>query len=150
MGSNYTNFSIYTCRRRSISSTSVIDFCFVLLIIMTKLFSDISSDSSSCSIDGKTQQYGGSVKSSPSPPKTINSTTFGKLCKTPLNDYHHSRMTNIVLVPQTDNQPRYQRRYRRNSSSSNSSSHRQGLIFIKNYFINVIYYRGVTLFNNNF
>ncbi|CAF1302500.1 unnamed protein product [Rotaria sordida] len=92
----------------------------------------ISSDSSSCSIDGKVQQLGNSVKSSPSPPTNSIPLVFNKNSKTPLHNHHHhhhhhSNVPNAALVPQTDIQLRHQPRRRRNSSSSSSGIRRPAL-----------------------
>ncbi|CAF3518264.1 unnamed protein product [Rotaria sp. Silwood1] len=87
----------------------------------------ISSDSSSCSIDGKVQQLGNSVKSSPSPPTNSVPLMFNKTVKTPLHNHHHHNVPNAALVPQTDIQLRHQPRRRRNSSSSSSGIRRPAL-----------------------
>ncbi|CAF1262302.1 unnamed protein product [Rotaria sp. Silwood1] len=87
----------------------------------------ISSDSSSCSIDGKVQQLGNSVKSSPSPPTNSVPLMFNKTAKTPLHNHHHNNVPNAALVPQTDIQLRHQPRRRRNSSSSSSGIRRPAL-----------------------
>ncbi|CAF4598785.1 unnamed protein product, partial [Rotaria sp. Silwood2] len=79
------------------------------------------------STDGKVQQLGNSVKSSPSPPKNSVPLMFNKTSKTPLHNHHHSNVPNAALVPQTDIQLRYQSRRRRNSSSSNSGMRRPAL-----------------------
>jgi hypothetical protein len=55
---------------------------------------------------------------------------FNKTSKTPSHDQHFGSVPNAALVPQTDIQPRYQQRHRRNSSSSSSGIRRPGLISI--------------------
>jgi len=92
------------------------------------MFLEVLSDvSSSGSIDGKVQQLGNSIKSSPSPSKTSVPLKFHRNSKTPLHDHHFGRVPNAALVPQTDMVSRYQQRRRRNSSSSSSGICRPAL-----------------------
>ncbi|UJR37726.1 hypothetical protein I4U23_030421 [Adineta vaga] len=87
----------------------------------------LSSDTSSSSTDGRVQQLGNSIKSSPSPPKNSMTKLFNKHSKTPLHDHYYGSVPNAALVPQTDIQSRYQHRPRRNSSSSSSGVQRPAL-----------------------
>ncbi|CAF3090491.1 unnamed protein product [Rotaria socialis] len=87
----------------------------------------MSSDSSSSSIDGKIQQLGNSVKSSPSPAKHSHPSMFHKNAKTPSYIHHHNSVRHAALVPQTDVQSRHHPRRRRNSSSSSAGIRRPAL-----------------------
>ncbi|CAF4126683.1 unnamed protein product [Rotaria magnacalcarata] len=87
----------------------------------------MSSDSSSSSIDGKIQQLGNSVKSSPSPAKHSHPSMFHKNSKTPSYIHHHNSVRHAALVPQTDVQSRHHPRRRRNSSSSSTGLRRPAL-----------------------
>ncbi|CAF0975670.1 unnamed protein product [Adineta ricciae] len=87
----------------------------------------LSSDTSSSSTDGRVQQLGNSIKSSPSPQKGSSLKMFNKNSKTPLHDHYYGSVPNAALVPQTDIQSRYQHRRRRNSSSSSSGVQRPAL-----------------------
>ncbi|CAF0969274.1 unnamed protein product [Adineta ricciae] len=87
----------------------------------------LSSDTSSSSTDGRVQQLGNSIKSSPSPQKGSSLKMFNKHSKTPLHDHYYGSVPNAALVPQTDIQSRYQHRRRRNSSSSSSGVQRPAL-----------------------
>ena len=97
---------------------------------MNFLSIELSSDTSSSSTDGRVQQLGNSIKSSPSPQKGSSLKMFNKHSKTPLHDHYYGSLPNAALVPQTDIQSRYQHRRRRNSSSSSSGVQRPGKLSI--------------------